>query len=112
VTYTLSHDGDDGPIDVRFGIETVVGFDGGQDIQYCSLRINESDARLPLGALCEIEAVTSHAADSNLRNLTLRTGLSKAAFLWQFPLETITLSEAGFERGYQGTAFLHLGMCG
>jgi 4-alpha-glucanotransferase len=108
VTYTLSYDGGSAPIDVRFGVETVVGFDGGQDLQYCSLRINDYDARRPLDELCEIEAVTSHAADSNLRNITLRTGLSKAAFLWQFPLETITLSEAGFERGYQGTAFLHL----
>jgi 4-alpha-glucanotransferase len=108
VTYTLSYDGDDDAIDVRFGVETVVGFDGGQDIQYCSLRVNERDERQPLNAVCETEAVTSHTADSNLRNITLRTNLSRPAFLWQFPLETITLSEAGFERGYQGTVFFHL----
>jgi len=107
VTYTLSYDGDS-PIDVRFGIETVVGFDGGQDRQYCALRLNDSLERRSLAGICEFEAITSHAADSNLRNITLHTRLSKPAFLWQFPLETITLSEAGFERGYQGTTFLHL----
>ncbi len=107
VTYTLSH-GSDVTIDVRFGVETVVGFDGGQDLRYCSLRVNDSAERQSLATIEEFEAVRCHTADSNLRNLTLRTNLSKPAFLWQFPLETISLSEAGFERGYQGTLFLHL----
>jgi alpha-amylase len=105
--YTLAHDSST-PFDVRFGVETVVGFDGGQDLNYCSLRINDSYHRRSLAELREMEAVSSIAADSNLRNLTLWTTLSKPAFLWHFPLETITLSEAGFERGYQGTVFLHL----
>jgi 4-alpha-glucanotransferase len=107
VSYAISHSSDS-TIDLRFGIETVIGFDGGQDLQYSSLRINDSFERLSLSSIREIEAVTKHYTDSNLRNLTLRTELSKPAFLWQFPLETITLSEAGFERGYQGTVFLHL----
>jgi hypothetical protein len=107
VTYSLSHSGDT-TVDVRFGVETVVGFDGGQDQRYCSLHINDNPERESLATLQEFEAVRCHAADSNLRNLTLRTNLSKPAFLWQIPLETISLSEAGFERGYQGTAFLHL----
>ncbi len=107
VTYTLVNEADM-PVDVRFGIETVVGFDAGQDLQYCSLRTNRSTKRGSLADLCEIEAVTSHEADSNLRNITLHTQISKPCFLWQFPLETITCSESGFERGYQGTVFLHL----
>ena len=107
VSYVLSNEAD-APVDVRFGIETVVGFDAGQDLQYCSLRINDSTDRESLAQLCEVEAVTSHAADSTLRNITLHTRLSKPCFLWQFPLETITCSEAGFERGYQGTILLHL----
>src|SRR5260221_3968344 len=107
VQYQLTHDGATA-IDIRFGIETVVGFDGGHDPNYCALRINEDPTRRSLADLCVLEAVTTYTADSNLRNLTLRTTLSKPAFLWQFPLETITLSEAGFERGYQGTVFLHL----
>jgi alpha-amylase len=106
VHYTLTQQSDV-PIDLRFGIETVVGFDGGQDLKYSSLRINGNGQRLPLNALREFEGVTRHSADTNLHNLTLITALSRPAFLWQFPLETITLSEGGFERGYQGTVFLH-----
>jgi alpha-amylase len=107
VVYTLTCNAD-APIDVRFGIETVVGFDGGQDLRYCAFRVHEDDFRQSLVRLNEIEAVRFHAADSNLRNLTLCTELSKPAFVWLFPLETISLSEAGFERGYQGTVLLHL----
>jgi alpha-amylase len=105
VVYELTHTGDT-PIDVRFGIESVIGFDGGQDIQYCSVRIDDDPTRLRLNGLREFEGVRKYYADTNLRNITLRTDVSKPAFLWQFPLETITLSEAGFERGYQGTVFL------
>ncbi|MEP7290071.1 MAG: alpha-amylase/4-alpha-glucanotransferase domain-containing protein [Chloroflexota bacterium] len=107
VTYTLSHDSAV-TLDLRFGVETVIGFDGGQDLNHCALRINGSLFRESLAEVREIEAVSTYAADSSLRNLTLWTELSRAAFLWQFPLETITLSEAGFERGYQGTVFLQL----
>ncbi|MCC7209789.1 MAG: DUF1926 domain-containing protein [Anaerolineae bacterium] len=98
----------DRPVDVRFGVETVVGLQGGQDLRCCSLRINQSGERLNLGALREFESVARYSADSNLENLTLHADLSRPAFLWQFPLETITQSEAGFERGYQGTVFLHV----
>jgi hypothetical protein len=31
---------------------------------------------------------------------------SEPADWWQFPLETISLSEAGFERNYQGTTLM------
>ncbi len=107
VTYRLSQRSDSA-IEVRFAVETVVGFDGGQELQYAALRINDDPHRLSLDGIRECEAVTRYYADTNLRNLTLRTELSRPTFLWQFPLETITLSEAGFERGYQGTVFLHV----
>jgi 4-alpha-glucanotransferase len=105
VKYALSSLSDT-RLDLRFGVETVIGFDGGQDPRYTALAINDSGVRLPLNAISEFEAVDNYATDSNLRNLTLTTRLSKPAFLWQFPLEAISLSEAGFERGYQGTVFL------
>lgn len=110
VIYSLTHSSS-APIDVRFGVETVVGFDGGQDLNYCAMRIGDGVSigdRLPLTAVGAIDNVTHYSADSNLRNLTVATELSKPATLWHFPLETVALSEAGFERGYQGTAFLQL----
>jgi alpha-amylase len=107
VHYTLSNHSKQ-PLELHFGIETVVGFDGGQDIANSALRLNGESERLPLSAIRELEGVTHYSADTVLHNLTLLTALSRPAFLWQFPLETVTLSEEGFERGYQGTVFLHL----
>ncbi len=107
VIYTLTHSSST-PLEVRFGVETCVGFDGGQDLNYCSLRLEDRAERLPLYEIGSFDAVSRYSADSNLRTLTQVTELSKPATLWRFPLETIALSEAGFERGYQGTAFLQV----
>ncbi|MFQ3534313.1 MAG: alpha-amylase/4-alpha-glucanotransferase domain-containing protein [Aggregatilineales bacterium] len=107
VHYTLSSHAKQ-PLELHFGIELVVGFDGAQDIANGALRLNGESERLPLSALCELAGVTQYSADTVLHNLTLLTTLSRPAFLWQFPLETVTLSNDGFERGYQGTVFLHL----
>jgi len=54
----------------------------------------------------EHQTVTDFSATSMLRSLRTDVVLSQPATLWRFPLETVTLSEAGFERGYQGTIFL------
>jgi alpha-amylase len=32
--------------------------------------------------------------------------MNKKATLWRFPIETISMSEAGFERVYQGSVIL------
>jgi 4-alpha-glucanotransferase len=39
--------------------------------------------------------------------LSYHVRLSQSATLWQFPLEPVVQSEAGFERAYQGIVFLH-----
>jgi 4-alpha-glucanotransferase len=104
VKYRLSHPGPQ-TLYVRFGIETVIGFDGGQDIRNCTLQIDQQE-RLPLNKIASFTSVNTYSIESNLANLTTQISLNKAATLWQFPLETITLSEAGFERGYQGTVML------
>ena len=55
------------------------------------------------------------AADENIQTCSLATDLwkiavdiniNKPATLWRFPLETISNSETGFERNYQGTTLL------
>jgi alpha-amylase len=105
VQYTVSNRTSQ-PVEMRFAIETAVGFDGGQDIRYSSLRLNDNPARLRLYDIDSSEQISRYQTDSNIRSLTLTTELSQSATLWRFPLETITLSEAGFERGYQGTIFV------
>ena len=46
----------------------------------------------------------SVAADSMDVDVTLR--VKPAAELWRLPIETVSQSERGFERSYQGTALV------
>jgi hypothetical protein len=91
---------------VRFAVETAVAFDGGANPDCCAFELK--GANLPLADVAEHKGVTGYAVSTNIRHLRVQTALSKPATLWRFPLETVTNSEAGFERRYQGTAFLQL----
>lgn len=91
-------------VDACFGIETALGYDGGNDVNNCVFEV--ADVASSLAEIAAHEAVTEYAATSILRGLRTEVTLSSPSNLWRFPLETVTLSEAGFERGYQGTVFL------
>ena len=103
VAYSVRNQADRA-ITTRFAVETAVAYDGGDNETHCAFLLG--DAASSLAAMVEHEDVTSYAATTTLRKLRTETTLSQAAHLWRFPLETVTLSEAGFERGYQGTVFL------
>jgi alpha-amylase len=95
------------PITLRFAVELVSGFDGGQNADYCHFTVNGSSEKL-LSALLAHPGVTEHTTYTRLSALALTTRLDQPCTLWTFPLETITNSEAGYERGYQGTVYLHI----
>ena len=103
VNYTLTNTGTE-PLTARFGIETNWGISGGE----AAAGAYTVFAGGVLHRLNAIEAIpdTKEVAvvKEKLGRALLR--LSDAADWWQFPLETISLSEAGFERGYQGTTML------
>ncbi len=107
VGYTLSHPGAV-PLALRFGVETVLGFDGGDDAAYCDFRVNSDPVPHSLSAIQIIDGVDRYSAESRIRALCVTTEMSEPAALWTFPLESVSLSDDGFERGYQGTVFLHL----
>jgi alpha-amylase len=98
----------DAPVDVRFAVELVCGFDGGQDPRYASLTVNGSDRLARLADWLEHTGVVAHTTVSRLRGLALTTEVEHPCTLWTFPLETVTMSEAGYERGYQGSVYLHI----
>ncbi len=98
----------DAPVDLRFAVGLVSGFDGGQDPLYASLAVNEDDHAARLAEWLEHEGVTTHTTASRLRGLALTTEVEHLCTLWTFPLETVTMSEAGYERGYQGSVYLHI----
>ena len=106
-TYTVRNLSD-APIDVRFGVELATGFDGGQSPEYAGLVINSGAEWLPLAQVQEFHDVQRHTAITRLRAMALTTELDQPCTLWVFPLETVTNSEAGYERGYQGTVTVHV----
>jgi alpha-amylase len=96
------------PVDVRFAVELASGFDGGQALDYGHMTVNGGAESLSLAANQEHTGVSRHTTVSSLRGIALTTILDQPCTLWTFPLETVTNSEAGYERGYQGTVYLHL----
>jgi hypothetical protein len=103
VTYSVANQSDQ-VLAARFAIETALAFDGGDSLDYCHFSLDGQE--LSLSAVAEHQDVSRYEATTRIRDLSVITELSTPATLWRFPLETVTLSEAGFERGYQGTVFL------
>jgi len=101
--YTLSNRSDEA-FDIRFGVELALAYDGGADTEHCIFELG--GRKMSLLDVMEHQTVADFSATSMLRSLRTDVVLSQPATLWRFPLETVTLSEAGFERGYQGTIFL------
>lgn len=84
----------------RFGVELAMGFDGGDNREYCYLVANNQT--YGMGDSGEIHDVAWYRVVSKIRSLGVRINMSQPATLWRFPLAPITLSEGGFERVHQG----------
>jgi alpha-amylase len=103
VFYTVTNTGTE-KITARFGVETNWGISGGE----------EAEGAYTLfagGLLHRLNAIEATPAAKDVAVVVERVGrslirLSEPAEWWQFPLETISLSEAGFERNYQGTTLM------
>ena len=103
VTYTVRNQSDQ-DMDVRFAVETALAYDGGDNLEYCAFEL--AGEQYSLADVAAHDDVSVYGAVTRIRDQRVEVTLSQAAHLWCFPLETVTLSEAGFERGYQGTVFL------
>lgn len=102
VVYRLTNLGD-GPITGRFGVETNWGLSGGDGPQAYSVWPGGNLVRLS-----DLHAVDSAAEVALVNEWFGRVVVAsdRQAGWWQFPVETISNSEAGFERVYQGTCLL------
>jgi 4-alpha-glucanotransferase len=88
------------PLDLQFGVEFGFG-------SY-TFPMNESEIANALGELINAAKPTDHAEvndvhlDSRLYQFRTALTFSKTARLWTHPLWTVSLSEGGFEKVYQG----------
>lgn len=119
---SLSRDGavwdNDRRANVRVEKE-ILPFAGGLKVRYAVTNTGDGDAALVFAP--EFNFAFSYRIDSETAALEKATKwernddgfgfkmtmeLSKEAGIWTFPLETVSLSEGGFERTYQGTVVL------
>jgi 4-alpha-glucanotransferase len=103
VFYTVTNTGEK-KIVARFGMETNWGISGGDEAE-------GSYTLFAGGMLHRLNAIEATPQAKDVAVVVERVGrslirASEPADWWQFPLETISLSEAGFERNYQGTTLM------
>jgi len=100
VSYQLTNIGDESIL-ARFGIETNWGIAGGDGPQAYSVWPGGDLVRF--NALHSVESAAEVGLIHEWYGRVILT-TDRPASWWQFPIETISNSEAGFERIYQGTS--------
>jgi hypothetical protein len=100
--YTLTNNGQK-PLQLWFGVEFNFALQAGHaDDRYYYVKTGEIGDPY-LDSTAEIQDVQFIGLRDEWRNLDLQLELSKTSTIWRFPIETISLSEAGFERVYQSS---------
>lgn len=100
VTHQVTNTGQS-PLRARFGVETNWGIAGGDGPQAYSVWPGGNLTRF--NALHAVESADEVAFVNEWYGRVILTA-DRPASWWQFPIETISNSEAGFERIYQGTS--------
>jgi hypothetical protein len=89
-----------------FGVELAFAFTSPNDPE-CTYVINGKNPSNPfLNSTGSEEDVREFALSDRRQEFAVRVALDRPATMWRFPLETVSLSEAGFERVYQGSVVL------
>lgn len=100
--YTLQNLSDK-PLDIWFGVEFNFGLQAGhaEDRFYYSGNGELKEKYLDTKSI--IDNIKSIGLRDLWRNLDIRLEMSRESSIWRFPVETISLSEAGFEKVYQSS---------
>ena len=102
VAYTVTN-GESGELNTRFGVEANWGLAGGHE-EHTYLTVGF--ARYRLTEIAADDEVEDYTLTSELWGIEVHVDTDRPASMWRFPLETVSASEAGFERNYQGTTLL------
>jgi alpha-amylase/alpha-mannosidase (GH57 family) len=93
-------------LDLWFGVEFVCNFlaPNSDDRYFYFVGYEVEDSKL--ASIGEVQDVTSFGVVDKWLGVDMNFYLDKFANVWRFPIETVSLSEAGFERVYQGSVIL------
>lgn len=97
---------DEDDLDLWFGVEFVCNFlaPNSDDRYFYFVGYEVEDSKL--ASIGEVQDVTSFGVVDKWLGVDMNFYLDKFANVWRFPIETVSLSEAGFERVYQGSVIL------
>jgi hypothetical protein len=107
VTYDLTGAQDAAFAGVQMGVEFNICLPGCAG-PACYLELASGGARHGLGVKGVDEGVSKIIIVDEYSKMKVVFELSRNATLWRYPIETISLSEAGFERNYQGSSLVFL----
>jgi alpha-amylase len=97
-----------GVLDLQFAVENNFTFQAGH-AEDRSVLIDNSRPQLPyLDAAVEHKDARSVVLVDEYRSLAVALTSDRPATLWRAPIFTVSLSEGGFEKVYQGTTLVHL----
>jgi alpha-amylase len=106
VKYTIENN-DDGELTAVFGSEWNINLLGGGHNPSAYYRVAGVDLEdAALDSTGEVRNVTEMAVGNSWLEIEMGLSLTQEATLWRFPIETVSGSEAGFERTYQGSCIL------
>ncbi len=91
---------------IWFGIEFNLTLLAGEDPQRFCLVHGQNGQRFPMNACKDIAGITEFSLRDTGRGLAVDFTLAPAADMWFFPVETVSQSENGLEKTYQGSAIL------
>lgn len=106
VTEYRIENGEDRPVDLWFGVEFCVGLQAGDepDRYYHSEGSPLEDVRLR--STGELAGIRMLGMRDEWLGADVQIGTGTPATFWRFPLETISLSEEGFERIFQSSVVI------
>jgi len=90
----------------RFGVETVVNLLAGDAHDRYYLGVDSAIENPRLNNPGTQSGVSEFGAADEWMDLKFAVSVSKPADVWRAPIETVSLSESGFERVYQGSALM------
>ncbi|MEW6412513.1 MAG: alpha-amylase/4-alpha-glucanotransferase domain-containing protein [Candidatus Zixiibacteriota bacterium] len=106
VTYEMSCPGHAGQ-DVSFGLENNFNLQAGHDDQRFVLIDGERPHDSFLDTSAEHKGISSFAMVDSARDIAIGLECRPSGDLWRMPIFTVSLSEGGFEKVYQGTTLLN-----
>jgi len=95
-----------GPLTVWFGVEFNFGLQAGHAEDRYYYLIDGMPEDKFLDSMAELQNIEFIGLKDEWRNLDIQLRFKGIFSVWRFPVETISLSEAGFERVYQSSVVL------